>query len=252
MNTLYAFCRVIDDIADSTTLSDQEKRTQLAAWEETIHSKKPAKALQHYQPLGSELLSNIGKFDINPHIVLTILTGVKSDIGRSCIQDFSELKEYCYQVACAVGLASIRIFGCQESASDDYAEQLGYFLQLTNIIRDVGEDIDDNGRVYLPQSELIAHNYSMDELQNKIENEQWQQLMLFQCLRAKSYREKAQSIFEKLSKKEQNKLLPAEIMASIYEKLLFKVEDSNYSVLSHRHKLSKAQKARIFLQKALF
>ena len=144
----YAFCRVIDDIADIASWRVRKKR---AGW------RSGAPVCTRPQPnehrWRRSFVSLIAKYAITPAMLEEIIDGVEMDLTISHYATFEELRVYCYRVASAVGLVSIEIFGYQNPACRDYAIELGLALQMTNIIRDVGKDLD-NGRIYLPQEDL--------------------------------------------------------------------------------------------------
>jgi phytoene synthase len=149
MVSFYAFCRVVDDIADEETHPIAERKTQLQAWKNTILHGAPSP-----DPLLDEVLALAPKYHFDPALLAELIDGVASDLGRSRFETFEELLHYCYQVASVVGLVSICIFGHSHPDTQKYALHLGYALQLTNILRDVGQDARDTGRIYLPLEDL--------------------------------------------------------------------------------------------------
>src|ERR1700674_1735041 len=165
----YAFCRLIDDIADSTELSVEQKTRDLSAWRDRLHGPSPDEP-----SLARELRDLIAKYSLTPAMLEEIIDGVEMDLRKVRYATFEELRVYCYRVASAVGLASIEIFGYRNPACKEYAIELGLALQMTNIIRDVGKDLKD-GRIYLPQEDLARFNYSKAELQDRQYNERFVQ-----------------------------------------------------------------------------
>jgi len=145
ITTFYAFCRVIDDIADDVDLSADEKRRRLSGWREWLR-----KALPNESSLAADVRDLMEKYTLAPEMLEEIIAGVEMDLGIKRYQTFEELRVYCYRVASAVGLVSIEIFGYRNAACKEYAIQLGLALQTTNIIRDVGKDLRAD-RIYLPQ-----------------------------------------------------------------------------------------------------
>jgi len=248
IHTLYAFCRVIDDIADNKTLDTEQKQKSLESWRRVV-AQKETKQLESLRPLAEELISLQKKYHIKDSLLETIIDGVESDLTRQRITSQSELEQYCYQVAGAVGLASLQIFGCEDPECREYAMQLGYFLQTVNIMRDVKEDFTQYNRVYLPAEDLALHGYSIEDLESRVENKTWQSLMRAQCQRAREYRNQSLTIYKKLNRSERRKLLTAEIMAAIYSSLLKKMEKAQFSTLSHRFSLSKVHKIYLVLCK---
>lgn len=148
----YRFCREIDDLADETGRPEAERAGELDRWLERIPD--------HLPPSLERLVDLYG---VDPMLLSEIVKGCASDLGGQVIETWADLEAYCWRVACAVGLVSIRIFGAQEPASDAYAEALGHALQLTNILRDVGEDAR-MGRVYLPRELLSRHGVSRSDI----------------------------------------------------------------------------------------
>src|SRR6266705_4737391 len=173
----YAFCRVVDDIADSSELNIAEKRQRLAAWRERLRSAIPGEpALAH------EVRCLIDKYSLSIEMLEEIISGVEMDLSISQYATFEELRVYCYRVASVVGLVSIEIFGYRNPACKKYALQLGLALQMTNIIRDVDKDLA-NGRIYLPHEDLARYEYSEAELAARKYNDRFVQLMLFEANR---------------------------------------------------------------------
>ena len=130
----YAFCRLIDDIADSTELAAEEKARRLTVWREALRG-----PVAQEPPLAPEVRGLINRYAITPAMLEEIIDGVEMDLTISRYETFAALREYCYRVASAVGLVSIEIFGYQNPACREYAIELGLALQMTNILRDVGE-----------------------------------------------------------------------------------------------------------------
>ena len=144
----YAFCRLIDDIADSPELRPEEKARQLTTWRRALSGPVTAEPV-----VASAVRGLISKYAITPAMLEEIIDGVEMDLTIARYETFAVLCEYCYRVASAVGLVSIEIFGYRNPACKEYAIELGLALQMTNILRDVDKDLK-NGRVYLPQEDL--------------------------------------------------------------------------------------------------
>ena len=137
MTVFYAFCRVIDDIADATDLGAEEKKRRLELWRASLHQ-----AEANETPLAEEVRTLMQKYSLGPEMLEEIIAGVEMDLHKSRYETFEELRLYCYRVASAVGLVSIEIFGYKNPACKQYAVDLGLALQTTNIIRDVGKDAE--------------------------------------------------------------------------------------------------------------
>lgn len=240
MTTFYAFCRIVDDIADEPSASVDERKAQLDGWRRAVVEAFPGEPA-----LAAEVRGVIAKYRIPVEYFHEIIAGVEMDFEPARYRDFAGLRLYCYRVASAVGLVSIEIFGCTDPASKDYAINLGLALQLTNIIRDVGEDWGKDGRVYLPLEDLERFGYTLEDLAARKHNAAFEKLMRFQAERARSY----YALAEKgIPRRDTGKLVAAEIMRSVYKKLLVKIERDGFHVLERRHSLGKGRKISIILQ----
>jgi phytoene synthase len=229
----YAFCRIIDDIADSSELNMIEKRVRLARWRQMLHAMVPDEPV-----LARDVRELIAKYSLTTSMLEEIIAGVEMDLDVSRYPTFNDLRVYCYRVASAVGLVSIEIFGYRNQHCKQYAIELGLALQTTNIIRDVGKDIQ-NERIYLPQDELTRFNYSEKELTQRIYNDRFVQLMEFQAQRARQFFAKAAGI---LPDEDRKSMTPAEIMGSVYRGLLRRIELDKFRVFEKDYHLSKIEK----------
>jgi phytoene synthase len=234
ITVFYAFCRVIDDIVDSSELSVVEKRVRLANWRQMLRpgeSDEPA--------LARDVRRLIEKYSLPVGMFEEIIAGVEMDLSILRYATFEELRVYCYRVASAVGLVSIEIFGYRNPACRQYAIELGLALQMTNIIRDVEKDLQD-GRIYLPQEDLARFNYSETELQDRQYNECFLRLMQFEAARARDFFSRAAAA---LPSQDRRAMAPAEIMASIYRGLLRQMELDKFRIFEKEYRLSKLEKA---------
>ena len=230
----YAFCRVVDDIADSTDLTSIEKRERLANWRRMLRTDVPDEPL-----LARDVRQLMDKYSLPPDMLEEIIAGVEMDLSIARYPNFEELRVYCYRVASAVGLVSIEIFGYRNPRCREYAINLGLALQMTNIVRDVWKDFQA-GRIYLPQEDLARFHYSEAELAKRQYNEQFIQLMRFEASRAREFFSRAVA---ELPSGDRRAMAPAEIMRSIYEALLRRIELDNFRVLEKEYRLSKLEKA---------
>ncbi len=239
ISTIYAFCRRIDDIVDDNPSLDDvtiaSKRAQLDAWRTAIsqlyHAAVP--------PPGLEQLGKVvRRYGIPQQYLLTVIDGCERDLRQRTYQTFAELKEYCYAVASVVGLMSIEIFGYRHEETQQYAINLGYALQLTNIIRDVKHD-KDRGYIYLPLEDLERFRYRPQDLENEVYDERFISLMEFQSQRAREYYHKAR---QALRPDERVTMVAAEIMDAIYYRLLEKIELNDYRVYSKTFRVRTAHK----------
>lgn len=237
MSTLYAFCREVDDVADDETVAVEKRRADLAAWRNDIRlaceNQKPAFIVnQELQPVIAEYHLPFENFD-------ELIRGVEMDLDIKRYEDFEELEKYCYRVASVVGLLSIEIFGYKNPACRDYALYLGKALQLTNILRDVKTDAE-RGRIYLPASELKRFNVSEDEILHGEYSSRYCQLAGAIAERARHFYQLAQKTLPSADRKS---MVAAELMGSVYWRLLQKLERDKFNVFGPRPaKLSKAQK----------
>jgi 15-cis-phytoene synthase len=230
----YAFCRVIDDIADSSELSVVEKRVRLAKWRQMLHVAAPEEPL-----LARDVRQLIAKYSLPTGMLEEIIAGVEMDLSTLRYPAFEELRIYCYRVASVVGLVSIEIFGYRNQRCKQYAIELGLALQMTNIIRDVGRDVQ-NGRIYLPQADLAQFRYSETELIQRHYNERFVQLMEFQARRAREFFANAAAA---LPAEDRRAMTPAEIMGSVYSGLLRRIELDKFRVFEKDYHLTKIEKA---------
>jgi len=230
----YAFCRVIDDIADSTELTLAQKQLRLTKWRQMLQAAAPGEL-----SLARDVRRLIEKYSLPVGMFEEIIAGVEMDLSILRYATFDELRVYCYRVASAVGLVSIEIFGYHNPGCKQYAIELGLALQMTNIIRDVGKDLQD-GRIYLPQEDLARFSYSETELQNRQYNECFLRLMEFEALRARQFFSRAAAA---LPSEDRRAMAPAEIMGSIYRGLLRQIELDRFRVFEKEYQLSKLEKA---------
>jgi phytoene synthase len=234
ITVFYAFCRVIDDIADSAQFDVGQKQSRLAAWREMLRSADADEPL-----LAREVRSLIDKYSLPTDILEEIIAGVEMDLSISRYATFEELRVYCYRVASAVGLVSIEIFGYRNARCKEYALELGLALQMTNIIRDVGKDLR-SGRIYLPQEDLARFGYSEMELRDRQHNERFVRLMEFEAARARELFSRARAA---LPPEDRRAMVPAEIMSSIYRGLLRRMELDQFRVFEKEYRLSRLEKA---------
>jgi 15-cis-phytoene synthase len=230
----YAFCRVIDDIADSTELSVQEKARDLTAWRRWLREGTPDEPT-----LARNVRDLIAKYSLTPAMLEEIIDGVEMDLHNVRYNSFDELRLYCYRVASAVGLVSIEIFGYRNPACRQYAIQLGLALQMTNIIRDVGKDLS-NGRIYLPQQDLTRFDYAEEDLRLRKYNEPFLRLMEFEAARAEEFFAHAADL---LPREDRRSMVAAEIMRSVYQALLRRMKADSFRVFEREYRLTRLEKS---------
>jgi 15-cis-phytoene synthase len=235
ISTFYAFCRHVDDIADDPGLPTEERRARLEGWRSWIRRSSP----EEEPDFAGEVRELIKKYSLKVLHFEDILNGVEMDLRQVRFQTFAELSEYCYRVASAVGLISIEIFGYKNARCRDYAYYLGLALQLTNIIRDVGADLANGGRIYLPLDEMAQFNYPEEELVQRKYDDRFIDLMKFQAERAHAYFQRAT---ESLPPEDHRSMKAAELMREVYFKLLTRIEKDRFRVFKKKYRLSRPEK----------
>jgi phytoene synthase len=234
ITALYAFCREVDDIVDECK-DPNVARSTLSWWRsqvDEIYGGKP----QH--PVALALAPVTSKFNLAKEHLLEIIDGMEMDLDQPRYADFKSLQLYCYRVASVVGLLSVEIFGYSDRQTLKYAHDLGIAFQLTNIIRDVGEDARRN-RIYLPLDELQQYNVTASDILNANESENFKKLMAFQIERAERYYQQALSHLPAIDRKSQRTGL---IMAAIYRATLDEISASGCHVLKERISLTPLRK----------
>ena len=236
MRVFYAFCRVVDDIVDSETAASEEKSAALDRWRALVRN--DAAIQPSARPgLEQEMLALCEKRQLPVQTLIEIIDGVAMDLDRNRYETFEELQHYCHGVASAVGLVSIEVFGYQEAASREYAEQLGYALQLTNILRDVGEDAAEN-RIYLPLEDLRRFGLDESDILNRVHDERFDQLMAFECERAEAFYAKAVAALPEVDRPS---MRSAELMRAIYGRILTRMKTDGFRVFEKRYRLGKLE-----------
>lgn len=240
MNTVYAFCRKTDDIVDDISVPAEVKYEKLRKWR--IEFERAFVGRSEY-PLLNKLGKTISNFNIPLDPFFELIKGMEMDLQKNRYKSFDDLLVYCYRVASTVGLMCIEIFGYKNPSTKDFAVNLGIALQLTNILRDLGKDAEQ-GRIYLPQEDLIKFNYTEDKLYQKISDENFKHLMKYEVDRAKSYFEKATQSLDLDDKKT---MFAARAMQHIYYRMLERIIKSDYDVLNNEVKVKKIEKVGIAL-----
>ena len=234
ITALYAFCREVDDIADE--VSDVNiARAKLGWWRSelaNLFSGHP----QH--PVTKALEPAVKSFGVDQSRLNEIIDGMEMDLTRHRYSDFDSLRLYCHRVAGVVGQLSASIFGFTRTETLEYAENLGLAFQLTNIIRDVGEDARRD-RIYLPADEMQRFGVSVESVMSAQYTPAFEQLMAFQAARAKSLYDEA---FQALLPEDRRQQRPGLIMAGIYRTLLDEVEREQFRVMHQRISLTPLRK----------
>lgn len=242
ITVLYAFCRELDDVVDDASNPEVAQKT-LVWWRQDLqkifHQQQPEHpvnlALRQFAPI----------FSLPYNELEELINGMEMDLHHVRYQSFADLQYYCFRVAGVVGRLIARILGFTNPQTLEYAEKLGLALQLTNIIRDVGEDAR-MGRIYLPINELMQFNVSEHDILSCISTPEFSQLMTFQVQRANEIYRQAIALLPKNDQKSQKVGL---IMGSIYYALLQEIQkDGVENILSYKIKIPNPRKLRIALK----
>ena len=234
ITALYAYCREVDDVVDECQ-DPQIAATKLAWWRtelDRLYAGRP----EH--PVTQALLPVLAEFNLPQEQLLEIIDGMEMDLQQSRYLDFKGLSLYCYRVASVVGLLAAEIFGTQDRQTQKYAHDLGMAFQLTNIIRDVGEDAR-RGRVYLPIDELQRFDVPVADILNARHSDNFRRLMEFQIERAEQYYTQAMAALPDIDRKAQR---PGLVMAAIYRTLLEEIKRDGCHVLAQRTSLTPIRK----------
>jgi len=234
ITALYAFCREVDDIVDECS-DTNVALTKLNWWRQEI---KDLFQGQPHHPVSHALAPAIQEFNLPAEQFQEIIDGMEMDLTMHRYEDFKSLRLYCHRVAGVVGELSAIIFGYTERATLRYAADLGLAFQLTNIIRDVGEDARRN-RIYLPMDELAKFNVPASDILNARQTDNFKQLMEFQYQRAQEFYDLAFSELPQADRKAQKTGL---VMAAIYRTLLEEIRHDGYLVLTQRTALTPVRK----------
>jgi phytoene synthase len=234
ITALYAFCREVDDVVDESNNADVA-RAKLAWWRGEVAA---LFAGTPSHPVTRALAGVVGRYPLPQQHFQKVIDGMQMDLDRSRYLDFVDLERYCHHVAGIVGLMSAEIFGRTQDATLRYARDLGIAFQLTNIIRDVGEDAR-RGRIYVPQDELARFGVSSGALLRREREAGFGALMAAQVARAREWYARAEAALPAVDRKAQRAGLA---MAAIYRVLLTEIERDDYRVLDQRIALTPLRK----------
>ncbi len=238
MHTFYAFCRVVDDLADDEDIPMSQRLAGLHRWQHLLSGAGAGEP----SAFESEVMAVCQRHQI-PHALMSeIVTGVSMDLEPLRFADWPALERYCYRVASCVGLVSIRIFGCHQSASEEYAVRLGHALQLTNILRDIGADWENGGRLYLPLSELAAAGGTEATIASGQPSPALTQVMEALIRRARAHYAAAAAL---VTAEDRLPLLASEAMRHIYSETLDLLEADGGRIFEKRYSLPKFRKAQL-------
>ena len=234
ITALYAFCREVDDVVDECPDAGLA-RTKLDWWRgelAALYTGRPS------HPVTQALLGSLKEFHLPQEQLLEIIDGMEMDLDNTRYADFKALHLYCYRVASVVGLLAAEIFGYSERQTLKYAHDLGLAFQLTNIIRDVGEDAR-RGRIYLPQDEIARFGVTEADLLHANYSDNFRRLMAFQVERARATYQQAFAQLPAVDRKAQRAGL---VMAAIYRATLNEIVRDSYRVLDQRISLPPLRK----------
>ncbi len=234
ITAFYAFCREVDDVVDEVS-DPSVAATKLAWWRNEVGT---AFAGAPSHPATKALMPHTAAFDIRAEHLLAVIEGCQMDLEQSRYLDFPGLARYCHLVAGVVGEVAAGIFGRTQSETTAYAHNLGLAMQLTNIIRDVGDDAR-RGRIYLPVSELKQFDVKAQEILNRGYSERFTALMKFQAERAHRCYDEAFALLPEADRTAQK---PGVMMANIYRTLLREIEADGFQVLHQRTSLTPLRK----------
>jgi len=239
MDALYAYMRVTDDLADEPA-EVGEKRRKLAAWRASLSA---ALAGEFTHPIHPALADTVSRYGVPARFLFDAIDGMETDAGRVRMASFAELYPYCYRVASAVGLACVRIWGTRpgvtDADTDPPAEAAGIAFQLTNVLRDLGED-SARDRVYLPADELARFDCPPERWRDPAFADAFRAMMRFQVARARDYYRKGAALAPLLSA---NGRAIFHLMCGTYSRLLDEIERCDYDVFTRRIRVSKWRKA---------
>lgn len=253
LSAVYAFMRHADDISDEPGVDPQLKRQKLGEWLDAAKAVFGGKATD--DPVLMALGDAQAKFKIPPELFEKLVYGTSLDLDippasaespAILCETFEDLKQYCYYVASVVGLVCIRIFGYQDTKAEFLAEDCGLAFQLTNIIRDIKEDAS-MGRIYIPAEDLVrsnltAANFASGALQNPTQVPQLRPALEYEADRARKYYESAKWLMELIDEDSRAALW---VLVEIYSRLLKKITDRNYDVLTERVRLTLWEKLKV-------
>ena len=237
MSALYAFCREVDDVADDESVPVEKRRAALAAWREDLH--RAYNGRQSEIVVNRELKHVVEQYHLPFQYFDELLKGVEMDLDIKRYETYEQLEVYCYRVASVVGLLSIEIFGYRNPVCKEYAVYLGKALQFTNILRDVRTDAE-RGRIYIPLSELARFKVSEKEILSFEYSSRFCELASSMAQRAREFYRLARTT---LPPEDRRAMVAAELMGSVYWRLLRKLETEKFDVFGPRPpRLNKGQK----------
>jgi phytoene synthase len=248
LSAAYAYCRLIDDIVDNGDTPKAEARKLLDSWREEIARLYEGRATH---PIAKALEKPVADYNIPRDAFLEMIRGCAMDLENARYESIADLESYMRGVASSVGVMCVHIFGWKHTPPErmkEFATTFGYAFQLTNIIRDVGADLE-LGRVYLPLADLRAAGYTEDQLLHRDHGPAFDKLMAAEYKRAKDYYQRARGLVDV---RDRPALLPAEVMAHVYEGLLDEIKEQKFRVLYQKTRLPGHRKLALALRAWLY
>lgn len=233
-HAVYWFCRHTDDLVDECASLEQGRR-DLESWALQVEAAFRGEPASH--PVLLAFLDAKRRHAIPGEYPLDLIEGMRMDLENTRYDDFTQLRVFCYRVASVVGLMMSHVIGFRDGALP-YAVDLGIAMQLTNILRDIGEDLQ-RGRIYLPRAEMARFGYLEDELRGQVRNAAFREMMSFQVRRARQYYEAAAPGIALLSS---DGRFAVQVASDVYRGILHEIEASDYDVFAHRAYVPAARK----------
>ena len=245
IEAVWDFCRAVDDAVDEPAES-LPSREAVVFWRAELARCYDARVPE--TPQGRGLQPFVTRLDLPRQAFEDVIDGVAMDLDTFRYQTFEDLFEYCRRVASAVGLICVRVFGCRNPRAADYALNLGVALQLTNILRDIPDDLS-RGRVYLPLDDLAAHGCTVDDLSAGVATAPVKKLLEFECARARDFYQRA---IDARPEDDRKRLVAAEIMRAVYFATLRRIERRDYDVFHGRIRLERPAQLLVALNQWLW
>ena len=236
MAQFYAFCRIVDDIVDEPVMNNEERHLALDRWEQVITGRvEPTPGIEQ------EVQSLVQEMQLDPAPMLELIDGCRGDIEPVQPVTRHDMLAYAYKVAACVGITSAAVMGASPAARG-YAIALGNALQLVNILRDVAEDCQKYGRIYLPAEDMELFGVSTEDIREQRYTYRMRQLLAYEAALAEKYFNEAEELYQSLSVEDRNALIPAQAMSLIYHTILEKMRDDEYRVFERRYAVGNFRK----------
>jgi phytoene synthase len=246
---VWDFCRAVDDAVDENEADAASARAELVEWRRELARCYRANGAETPRTReGRQLQPFVGRFALPRDAFDDVIDGVAMDLDMTRYETFEDLRQYCERVASAVGLICIRIFGCQDERAREYAINLGVALQLTNILRDIPDDLD-RGRIYLPLEDLRRAGCTEEQLTTRRMSPPIARAIQFECGRAHEFYRRAVAARPEA---ERSRLTAAEIMRAVYFATLQNIERNGYDVFARRARVARPRQAHIALRQWLW